>query len=153
MTSEEYKGLLAEWRKSDSIKRRNEIADMIYGMASKLLVRLNRLYDKYGKCYVTDDDYIEDRGSLKLDMDYAYDDRVVLEYSDSWAYGGSCDILIRVPVKYLDEDEWNNLESRLKGERIDFLSKKIEESHASIEAAKKFIEKSEKEIGRLKSAQ
>ena len=137
MTYEEYLKVYEEWEKTDSIKRKEELEEQIYDAALGLMKRLIDLYAKYGKRYVQDDDYRDDRGCISLDKEeLEYGDggtkRVWLRYTDHWAYGGECDFGIDVYMKYLDEKNIQELEDQLMDERIELLRKKIDEANAGI---------------------
>lgn len=116
MTYNEYRKLVQEYRDTDSIKRGNEIKSLVYKTAKALLRTLQMTYLGYGKRFVEDSDYREDRGCLELDE--FGEINVYFLYSDHWQYGGECNFGIKVPMKYLDASELRKLESELKSERI-----------------------------------
>jgi len=135
MTYEEYLKVYDEWEKTDSIKRKEELEEQIYYAARGLMKRLIDLYSKWGKKYVQDDDYRDDRGSISLnteELGYSGKERVWLRYYDHWKYGGECDFGIDVHMKYLDEKNIQELEDRLMDERIELLKKKIDEAESGI---------------------
>ena len=137
MTYEEYQKIYEEWEKTDSIKRKEELEEQIYDAALGLMKRLIGLYAKYGKKYVQDDDYRDDRGCISLDKEeLKYGDggtkRIWLRYTDHWKYGGECDFGIDVYMRYLDEKKIQELEDQLIDERIELLKKKIDEANAGI---------------------
>jgi len=151
MTFEEYKALVKEHRETNSIKRRDEIEGQIYSAAKKLLRRLTALHWKYGKDYVDDSDYQEDKGWISMTR---FDSvGVGLVYSDRWQYGGECDIGIGVPMKYLDEDCLKRLEDELIADRVKALKAEIARSHGEIEGCKKTIAECENELARLEGKQ
>lgn len=149
MNKAEYNELVAEWRQCDSIKLRDEIADRIYCAAVALLKKLNCLYAKYGRRFVVDDDYDEDRGYLTLREDRMHDDAITLNYTDSLFNKGDCDINIVIPTKYLDEWWMTFLETELERERVEFLRKEIEKLEAAIKHAEKSIEEDKAELEAL----
>ena len=135
MTYEEYKKIYEEWKSTDSIKRKGESEEQIYGVAYDLAKKLIGIYDKWGKKFVQDQYFSNERGCYSLDreeLEYDGDSRVWLRYTDSWAYGGECDFGIDVPMKLLDEKNVQELEDRFLDERIELLRKKIDESNAGI---------------------
>lgn len=115
MTYKEYLETLEKYNTTDSIREKKELGDKIETAADALLHMLVKLYATYGKEFVDDSDYRTDRGWISLE-DCGEKD-VYLRYQDRWQYGGECDIGIRVPMKYLDVEERNNLENELKGQR------------------------------------
>lgn len=135
MTYEEYQKLYDEWEKTDSIKRKEELEEQIYDAALGLMKKMIDIYAKYGKKFVQDDDYRDDRGCISLnteELGYGGKTRVWLRYTDHWAYGGECDFGIDVQMKYLDEKNIQELEDQLMDERIELLRKKIDDANAGI---------------------
>ena len=147
MTFEEYKALVKEQRETDSIKRSDEIKRLIFDEAKKLLHKLTALHWKYGKDYIDDSDYQEDKGWFSMTR---FDSgNVGLVYSDRWQYGGECDIGIGVPMKYLDEDHMKQLEDELIADRVKALRAEIARAHGEIEGWKGTITECESELARL----
>jgi hypothetical protein len=142
-TFDDYKALVKEYVETDSVSRRESIEDAVYDKAKELLHKLRVLYAKYGKDYVNDSDYREDRGCLSLIEFNEY--KVYMNYSDRWAYGGECDIGIEVQMKYLDNDKMTVLEKELREEHIWAVKKKIQAKKEKIEQLKKEIEELEAE--------
>ena len=106
MTYEEYQKLYDEWKTTDSIKRKGEIEGQIYQVAYDLAKKMIEVYDKWGKKFVQDPDFSNERGCYSLntdELDFDGKERVWLRYEDSWGYGGHCDFGIDVYMKYLDE--------------------------------------------------
>ena len=135
MTYEEYLKLYDEWKSTDSINRKGEIEGEIYKAAYGLAKKLIGIYDKWGKKFVQDPYFSNERGCYSLDkeeLEYDGNERVWLRYTDTWAYGGECDFGIDVHMKYLDEKNIQELEDKLLEERIELLRKKIDESNAGI---------------------
>ena len=135
MTYEEYLKLYDEWKSTDSIKRKDEIEDIIHETAYDLLQKLNKVYANWGRKFVQESDYRDDRGYCELnteELEYDGNSHVWLKYTDSWAYGGYCEFEIAVPMKYLDEKNIQELEDQLLEDRIELLRKKIDESNAGI---------------------
>lgn len=146
MNYEEYLETLKKYKETDSIKEKEELEDLICTAAEGLLDTLVKLYAKYGKEFVEDSDYRDDRGYLSLESCGA--DYVDFHYSDRWSYGGECDFGIRVPMKYLDFDERNRLESTFKGKYAKDLVRKIDAKKKQIALLQKEIEDLEKELGK-----
>lgn len=115
MTYKEYLEVLDRFDLTDSRREHNELKVRIETVANALLHTLVKLYDTYGKEFVDDPDYRTDRGGIELVSCNKSD--VYLRYQDRWQYGGECDIGIRVPMKYLDVEERNNLENEIKKQR------------------------------------
>ena len=136
-TFAEYRALVKEYEESDSKSRREFIENAIYDKAKTLLHKLRTLYARYGKDYVEDSDYREDRGCLSL-TDFG-ENNVYINYSDHWAYGGECDIGIEVQMKYLDSDETAALEKELRAEHMSYVKKSIQEKRTAIENLKKEV--------------
>ena len=131
MTFEEYQNLYKEWKETDSINRREEIDELFADAASVLLNKLDATYEKYGKNFVDDSDYQPPKGGLR--MVRFNEVEVVFRYVDKWAYGGSCDIAITVPMRYLDEEEFMNLENNLRMEYITTLKREFKNNESQIE--------------------
>lgn len=149
MTYEEYQKIYEEWEKTDSINRKEEIEEQIYDAALGLMKKMIGIYAKYGKRFVRDNDYRDDRGGIYLDKEelgYGGKERVWLRYYDTWAYGGECDFGIDVQMKYLDEKNIQELEDRLMDERIELLKKKIDDADAGIRALEESKTKYFKEL-------
>lgn len=135
MTYEEYLKVYEEWKSTDSIKRKGELEKSIFDAAYDLAKRLIDLYAKWDKKYVQESDFRDDSGCYSLDtkeLDYDGKERVWLRYTDHWAYGGECDFGIDVKMKYLDENNIQELEDQLMDERIELLRKKIDAANAGI---------------------
>jgi len=135
MTYEEYQKIYDEWEKTDSIKRKEELEEQIYDAALGLMKKMIGIYAKYGKRFVQDDDYRDDRGGISLnteELGYSGKERVWLRYYDHWKYGGECDFGIDVHMKYLNEKSLQELEDQLLEDRIELLRKKIDEASAGI---------------------
>ena len=141
---DDYKALVREYNESDSVSRREAIEDAIYDKASILLDELIALYAKYGRNFVEDSDFQEDRGCLSLSE--FYEDMVLMHYSDRWSYGGECDIGITVQMKYLDADAMKALEKELREKRMERVKKLIQEKRDAIERLKKEVEELERTI-------
>lgn len=142
-----YKKLVQEYNESDSVSRRKAIEDAVYQEARFLLHKLIALYAKYGKNYVYASEFQESCGELSL---AEFDESTVwLRYEDHWAYGGKCDIIIAVPMKYLDSDEMVALEKELREERVACVKKLIQEKMNIVEKLKKEIEELETESKEL----
>ena len=121
ITYEEYKYLVKEYGKTDSIKRRDEIKRIIRTASVDLCETLEKLHNKWGSEFVDDSDYQIGNGGYSLN---GFDDNeTFLIYSDHWRYGGECTIGIKVPMKYLDVDERLKLEEELKRKHIDSLKR------------------------------
>ena len=144
MNYEEYLETLKKYNETDSIKEKEELENRINIVAEELLGVLIKLYAKYGKEFVEDSDYRDDRGYLSLESCGA--NYVDLHYSDRWSYGGECDFGIRVPMKYLDFEERNKLESAFKGQSVKDLAQKIDAKKKQIVLLQKEIEDLEKEL-------
>lgn len=144
-TFAEYKALVREYRECDSVSRRKAIEDAVFSRAKELLHELTALYAKYGKDYVNDSDYREDRGGLSL-IEFT-ENKVYMNYYDHWAYGGECDIEIEVQMKYLDNDETAALEKELREEHIWAVKRLIQVKKAAIEKLKKEVEELEEKLG------
>ncbi len=135
MTYEEYQKLYEEWKTTDSIKRKGEIEEQIYQVAYDLAKKLIGIYDKWGKKFVQDPYFSNERGCYSLntdELDFDGKERVWLRYEDSWGYGGHCDFGIDVYMKYLDDKNVQELEDQFLEDRIALLRKKIDESNAGI---------------------
>ena len=149
MTYEEYQKIYEEWEKTDSIKRKEELEEQIYDAALGLMKKMIGIYAKYGKRFVQDDDYRDDRGCISLNVEelgYGGKKRVWLRYTDHWAYGGECDFGIDVSMKYLDEKSLQELEDQLLEDRIELLRKKIDEANAGIRVLEESKTKYGKEL-------
>ena len=143
-TFDEYKALVREYKKCDSLSRRKAIENAVFSRAKELLHELTALYAKYGRDYVNDSDYREDRGGLSLvGID---EDEVWMNYYDHWAYGGECDFDIEVKMKYLDIDETAALEKELYERQVLDIKRLIQEKKAAIEKLKKEVEELETEL-------
>ena len=147
MNYSEYQNIVKEYEESDSVRRREEIKEQVYDASTDLLTVLNRLYAKYGKDFVDDDDYREDRGWLSLSERNDFNEHTVyLHYSDHWAYGGECDFGISVPMKYLDKEALSELEEQLSEGRVKSIRNSIKEKKETIERLKKEVEELEAEL-------
>ena len=135
MTYSEYKALVKEYGETDSIKRRDEIKELIREESISLCEILEGLYNIYGSQFVCDGEYQIGKGGYSLEefnTTTAY-----IAYSDHWQYGGECIIGIEVPMKYLDEDERLKLQEELKRKHIDSLKKTYKMNLDHIESIKK----------------
>jgi len=153
MTYDEYKALYKEWRETDSKSRCEEIEDTIESVAIDLLRKLVSEYAMRGKRFVDDSDYRSDRGSLCIDVEellWNGGTSVYLTYTDRWQYGGKCRIGIRVPMKYLDEKAFTELDKKLKKEQLETLEREVEKDKKTVERLKEIILKSEQKIAKLK---
>ena len=148
MTFKEYQKLVKEHGETDSIKCREAIESKVFNTACKLVVKLNRLYAKYGQAFIEDDDYREDRGGFSLDM--VGSDSVMLIYYDSWQYGGECEFGVTVQMKYLDEPELVKLEEELKAKRIKALEASVKHLEESLELVGEELNKARAELKQLK---
>ena len=151
MTYSEYQKLHEEWKRCDSIKRREEIESAIFNIAKLLLNKLNKVYAKYGQKFVDEDDYMETRGHLSLSRGYLSDGKVYLNYWDTWRHGGECDFNIEIPMKYLDDANVVELESDLKSKRIVELERDIQDMEAEIVNISNRKVELQKELEELKS--
>ncbi len=147
MRFEDYRELEKEVRTTDSIKRREELEKKIYEVAYALFRDLEPLYEKYGKKFVDDEDYRNDRGTLTLDE--VDGDDVWLHYYDHWSHGGECSFGIRVKMKLLDQGPREELEKALAQKRLEKLKKELESSKQQIKFLEKRIETIEPEIQKL----
>lgn len=153
MTYGEYKKLYGEWSSTDSVSHKDEIKDAIYDAAVGLLHKLVELYAKRGRDYVGDSDYRTDRGFTSLDAEelpWDGETKVHLRYTDSWRYGGECDIGIIVPMKYLDEDEFGKLDEELKKKQLVTLEHDLRSKKAEVEHLTKSIGEIEVKIAELR---
>ena len=153
MTYDEYKALYKEWRETDSKSRCEEIEDIIEAAAIDLHRKLHSEYLKRGKRFVTDAHYREDSGSLCIDaeeLSWNGGKSVYLIYTDMWRLGGECRIGIRVPMKYLDEKAFTELDKKLKKEQLETLEREVENDKKTVERLKESIVKSEQKIAQLK---
>jgi transposase len=142
-TFADYKALVKEYEETDSVSRRESIKEAIRSKAEELLHELIALYAKYGRDYVEDDDYREDRGWLSLaEFD---EDKACMNYSDRWKYGGECYFGIEVPMKYLDDDEMTALEKKLREEHMSYIQVKRD----ALKRLKKAAEELKTEIEEL----
>ena len=149
-TLSEYKELVKEYNESDSVSRRESIEDAVYDKARALLPKLIALYAKYGQRYVYDSEFQESCGELSLcEFD---ESTVVLHYEDHWAYGGECDIIITVQMKYLDSNEMEALEKELREKRVARVKNLVKEKNDAIERLKKEVEELEAELEKLEAA-
>ena len=147
MNYAEYQNIVKEYEESDSVRRREEIEEQVYDASTDLLTVLNRLYAKYGKDFVDDDEYREDRGWLSLSERNEFDAHsVYLHYSDRWSYGGECDFGIEVPMKYLDKEALSELEEQLSEGRVKSIRHSIQEKKQTIERLKKEVEELEEQL-------
>lgn len=101
------KQLCLEYEASDSISRREELAEEIEKLVR---VYLNKLYTNALKIRESTrgtmfdmTDFRDDRGYLTLDD--IWTDKVVVRYRDSWGYGGSCDE--KFAVEFEDYEKFN----------------------------------------------
>ena len=147
MTYEEYRELYKEWKTNDSKRREKKIRDTIADSARELLNKLVKMYGKRGLDYVDDDDYRTDRGGTSFDG--CNESTVFLSYHDHWAYGGECDIDIDVPMKYLDEAEFNKLDEELRKKQLETLEETLQSKKAEIEYLTKSIGEIEAKIEEL----
>jgi len=118
MTFNEYKALVEEHYKTDSVSRKNEIENKLFTALIALAKHLEKLYRKYGLSFINDSNWRDDRGYYEI-MEF-YDDEAYLNYSDRWQYGGRCDIGITIDAKYFDVEERNKKEQELK---LDYISR------------------------------
>ena len=135
MTFEDYKALVKEYYATDSISRREEIENKLFSALVALIKQLQCLYATYDVKFIADSDWRRDRGGyeiMELDDDTAY-----LNYSDHWAYGGSCDIGITVPAKFFDVAERKKKEEELKAHYIMQLKNRLPNIDARIESLNK----------------
>ena len=153
MTYAEYKKLHEEWGTTDSISRKEELEEEICDIACDLLSKLVKKYAKWGRKFVDDDDYRTDSGGLSLvkdELGYDGDLNVWLNYYDHWKYGGECDFNIKVPMKYLDEENMVALEADLRKKRFDELNCELINVHKEIERLTERKAKLQEEVGKLR---
>jgi len=148
-TFAEYKELVREYEKSDSLSGRKSIEHAVYIKARDLLHELIALYAKYDRDYIDDSDFREDRGHLF--MTEFNENEVWMNYYDHWAYGGECDIGIEVKMKYLDNDKMATLEKELRIDHVSHVKKLIKENKAAIENLKKEVKKLEAEVEKFEA--
>lgn len=146
-TFDDYKALVKEFKESDSVSRRWAIKDAIYNKARVVRHEIIALYAKYGKNYVYASEFQESCGELSLcEFD---ESTVVLHYEDHWAYGGECDIIITVQMKYLDSDEMEALEKELREEHAARVKELIQVKRHAFEQLEAEIEELETEVEEL----
>ncbi len=140
MTLEEYKKLAHKYKTTDSISKKKKLKSELLTTLIALTKQLEHLYNTYGDSFIDDDEWRETRGGYELD--YANDDEAEITYSDSWAYGGECDISIHIPTKFFNIEERNKKEEELKQNHI----KRLKESLTDIDAEIEKLQKDKEDI-------
>lgn len=157
MTKEEYQALYEEYWKTDSISRRDEIEEKVDKSAITIFNRVRNIFDRYHarKRLIDDSDYREDRGWIGLaydgEMAVIEKDSVLLHYGDRWAYGGECDIGIRIYAKWFDPEERQKLAKELRDARIKTLKTEIESIEKNIVRQQDLMKEYRKTVEKLET--
>jgi hypothetical protein len=143
MTYDEYKALYKEWSDTDSkTPRSEEIEEKIEFEATVLLGRLVSEYKKRGK------EFYEGlrnstRGQWFIDNDNMYYESVYLINPDWRQFS------VRVPMKYLDEEEFDKLDSSLRQEQLEKLEEEDYHYKYEIERMQRKLAECEQKIAKL----
>ena len=146
MTHSEYKKLVEEYYKTDSISRRKEIKDKLEDACIALLHTMDRIYGEFGFHFVDDTDYQPDNGGC-TSLERFCPDEADLRYYAHWRYGGECDIGMTVETKFFDLENRLKLRSELREKRRSILKEEILDNESQIEFLKK---RNEEIVSKLK---
>lgn len=139
MNFRDYIDLYLKWRKAsaESISKRMEVEHEIWNVAVSLLGKLEGMFHKYGKEYVTQRGYFPNEGHF-LDLD----PKDILFHTVTLRYSKAC-VKITLSMELLDDTKFAALESQLREGRIKGL-------HAVMEDAKSDMDRAEREMYQAK---
>lgn len=143
------KELLEEYDKTDSIKKQQELEELIVRVCEKYITALDKIASKYDVQVIDDSDYQSDRGYWGFDDDSfvilkpAGNHEVRLTYRDSWRYGGYCEI-----GHYFYADEVDNFDP-IKFEK-ECRKVKCSKLEREVSAQKKELKKAEDLLAKFK---
>lgn len=146
MTSEDYKQLYQKYKTTDSVSEKDQLKEKIIVAAIALVKWMGETYTNMGYAdeFIDDDDYRTDRGGWSVD--YFDEDEIQFTYSDSWRYGGYCELGKTINPKYFDVENRNALVKKLKEKQIKDIETKIKNLTADIAYKQNLITELEKTL-------
>jgi len=134
-----YIDLFHKWEKASavSISKRKDVEHEIWNVAVSLLGKLEGMFHKYGKEYVTKRGYFPNEGYF-LDLD----PKDILFNTVTLRYSKAC-VKITLSMELLDDAKFAALEATVRNGRIN-------ELHAVMEDAKSCMDCAEREMNQAK---
>lgn len=139
MNFQGYIDLYHKWQKAsaESISKRMDVEHEIWNVAVSLLGKLEGMFNKYGKEYVTQRGYVPNEGYF-----FDLDPKDILFHTVTLRYSKAC-VKITLSMELLDDAKFAALESQLREGRI-------KELHAVMEDAKSDMDRAEREMYQAK---
>lgn len=136
MTYSEWKNLVKGYKETDSVQSKKELKIQARKVARDLCISLEKLYNKWNQTFVDDDEYDIDKGGGFYSLEDFNDDESELIYSYYSRCGDGYSILIKVPMKFLEEENIKKKNAELRKKYIQELTEKLNYSIKRIEVIK-----------------